>query len=60
MPDDLKQLSKDEIKQAFKEALKEWLDERAGDLGWLSLKTIGVAILGALFYWILTMEGWHK
>jgi hypothetical protein len=47
-------------KETLKSALKEWMDEKMVELGKFSLKTIAVLILGALVYFVLTMNGWHK
>jgi hypothetical protein len=61
MPNDLKEkLTHDEVKQATKEAIKEWMDEKFALLGLWSLRTILVAALGALTYFILATSGWHK
>jgi phage terminase small subunit len=53
-------LSREEAKQAMKEALKEWMDEKFVEVGKWSVMTIAVAALGALTYFILTANGWHK
>ena len=49
-----------EIKQVLKDALKEWLDEKFAELGKWSFRTISVIALGALTYFILQVNGWHK
>lgn len=51
---------RDEVKKALKEALKEWLDSKYAELGKWSLHAIAAAVLAALTYFILTMNGWHK
>lgn len=52
---------KDEhIKAALKEALREWLDEKFAAFGKWSLGGIAAASLGALVYFILSAQGWHK
>lgn len=56
----MSELNNNEVKDALKEALKEWLNEKLSELGMWSFKTIAVAGLGALVYFILTMNGWHK
>lgn len=53
-------MSEQETKEALKEALKEWLDDKLAQVGWWSIKTFAVAGLGALAYFILIMNGWHK
>jgi len=57
MPD---QIDKATVKEAAKEALKEWLDDKLKQFGIWSLKGIGAAGLAALAWFILTTEGWHK
>lgn len=60
MPDPLKEkLTHEEVKQATKEAIKEWMDEKFAMLGIFSMRMILVAALGALTYFILLMNGWH-
>lgn len=57
-------LSREEIKQATKEAIKEWLDEKLK----AAYETIGKRLvhsaialsLAALVYLILWTNGWHK
>lgn len=56
----LQNFRKNEIKVVVKEAIKEWLDAQAMVLGRWSLRFIGMAALGALTYFILTTNGWHK
>jgi hypothetical protein len=51
-------VSDQDIKAALKEAIKEWMDEKVRAFGLFSLYTIGAAGIGALFYFILTMNGW--
>lgn len=48
------------LKAAFKEAMKEWLDEKYAMVGRWSVRIIVTAGLGALMYWVLHMSGWHK
>jgi hypothetical protein len=53
-------MSDQETKDALKEALKEWLDEKFSQFGKWSAGGIMVAVLGALTYFILQVNGWHK
>lgn len=53
-------MSDPETKDALKEALKEWLDDKFAELGKWSFRTISVVALGALTYFILQVNGWHK
>lgn len=48
------ELTKDEVKAATKEAIKEWLDEQAARLGYWFL---GLIAVGALIL-ILKANGW--
>lgn len=50
----------DLIKRAFKEAMKEWLDEKYATVGKWTLRSLVAAGLTALLYFILVMNGWHK
>ncbi len=56
MPD----LTPMEVKQAMKDGLKEWLDEKWSDFGKWSAIGIGASALGVLAYVILIANGWHK
>jgi hypothetical protein len=47
-------------KRLIKEAFKEWLDDKVLRFGWFSLATIATLAVGALFYFILISQGWHK
>ena len=53
-------LSREDTKQALKEGMKEWLDDRYAEFGRWSLRVILVAALGALVIFILSMQGFHK
>lgn len=46
------------IKEAIKEAVKEWLQEVYASFGKWSIRGIGAALIVALLYFILTMNGW--
>jgi len=48
------------LKQALKEALKEWLDGQFAQFGKWSFAAFASAGLAALIYFILTTNGWHK
>jgi len=51
-------LSNEEHKQLYKDALHEWLDERAKEFGKWSLRYIGYAAFCLLVYMILVKAGW--
>lgn len=53
-------MSDQETKDALKEALKEWLDEKFAMFGKWSLSAIGAATLGLITYLLLIANGWHK
>jgi len=52
MTEEQKQFTKEELKDIQKEAFKEWMDEKVTEFGWWSIKTIGIALLGGLLYFI--------
>lgn len=56
----LSRFRKTELKTVVKEAIKEWLDEQALTVGRWSIRFFFLASLGALTYFILTQQGWHK
>ena len=45
---------KDEQKKVMKEALKEWLDEKAAEFGKWTLKWIATAIFGTVLVFLVT------
>lgn len=47
------------IKDATKEAFKEYLEEKTSQFGKWSLRTIFAAVLVALIYFVLTINGWQ-
>lgn len=48
------------IKEAFKEAQKEWLDERFAEFGKWSVGAIAAASTVALGYFLLWANGWIR
>lgn len=46
------------MRQVFKEAINEWMSERFKEFGKFSVKSIGVAALGALAYFVFVSKGW--
>lgn len=46
------------IKEAIREVIKEWMDERFRQVGKWTARGITVAAFGALVYFILTHTGW--
>lgn len=59
MPEDKEVLDKEVIKQAQKEAMKEWMDEKYAQIGRWSVNAFLVALVGAMAYFILLSKGWH-
>lgn len=51
-------MSSNETKEALKEALKEWMDDKFASFGKWSLATLGAAVFTILLYAILTLNGW--
>lgn len=54
------ELSKDEIKEAFKLGLKEWLDDKFADFGKWSLGGLFVCAMGGVIWLFFLSMGWHK
>jgi len=46
-------------KEAFKEAIKEWMDERFATFGKWTLGTMGVVLFGWVMYGLVTF-GFHR
>ncbi|MBC3931968.1 hypothetical protein [Undibacterium curvum] len=55
-----KELAEAAGKEALKQALKEWLDEKLAEFGWWSLKMLAAGALVAGVYFYLIATGWHK
>ena len=53
-------LEPQDMKAAFKEAIKEWMDEQAAKLGWRVLHWVTISAVFAVAYFILVMNGWRK
>lgn len=53
-------LTKQESKEAVKEALHEWLDEKFAAFGKWSFYGMAAAFLVAGTYFVLMANGWHK
>lgn len=50
----------DEMKRLVKEAIREWMDAQFAAFGRWSFYGILTAALGALAYFGLKMNGWHR
>lgn len=46
------------MKEAVKEALREWLDDKFAEVGKWSIRSAVALALAALVYWVLTTKGW--
>lgn len=55
-----REISRDEMKQAVKEALKEWLNDKFTTFGKWSMTSLAAIALAALVYFILRMNGWQQ
>lgn len=54
------ELNKEELKEVFKLALKEWLDDKFTQFGKWSAYTIAAAVMGACVYFVFWVEGFKK
>jgi len=50
-------MSDNEQKELFKQAIKEWMDEKYAEVGKWFIKTIAVAGLTLLLYWYTVVKG---
>lgn len=53
-------IDKDAFKEAVKEVLREWLDEKYAAFGKWSLHGILAMLLAGAVYLFLISNGWHK
>jgi hypothetical protein len=53
------ELDKEEMKAVWKEAFKEWIDEKVKEWGYFSIKLIAMGILGYVLY-LLGSNGFIK
>lgn len=53
------QLSPEEQKEMFKQAMKEWIDDKYILLGKFTLGMLATLGLGAFTYFVLSMSGWR-
>lgn len=51
---------REELKRLFKEALKEWLDEKYLELGRWSLMAFFAGLVAAACYFMIWANGWKK
>lgn len=52
-------LTEEQVKEMTKEAITEWMDQKYQSVGKWTLSSIAVALIGALTYFILRMNGWE-
>lgn len=58
MPDG--QLTPEEMKEAVADGIERWMDKKFTQIGKWSARAIIISALGALGYFILHANGWHK
>lgn len=51
-------LTQDDVKDALKSAIKEWLREQFAEVGKWTLKGMASLLLAALVYFLLMKSGW--
>jgi hypothetical protein len=59
MPPDITTASKEEMKHAVKEAIREWLDEKFLEFGKWSFRGLVAALIAAVLYLSLVTHGWN-
>lgn len=57
MPGDL---SEDQVREALKEAFREWLDARYAEVGRWTVGAFFIAVFGGLVWIAMTTAGWHR
>ena len=50
---------KEFIKEAMREVMKEWLDDKFRQFGKWSLAGLGAVLTIAIIYFMLNLSGWH-
>lgn len=60
MQDEKRKEEKLMMKEAWREAMKEWMSEKYAEVGKWSIRIILTAAIGALLYFILSINGWHR
>jgi hypothetical protein len=48
------------VKEALKEGISDWLDDKYRLVGKYTVRAIGVALFGAVVWFILWAGGWHS
>lgn len=51
-------VQKEMVKDALKEGLKEWMDEKFQDVGRWTIYAGLIAAFGGLIYFVLMLSGW--
>lgn len=49
-----------EMKEALKEGIKEWMDEKYAALGMWTAASMAALAVAALTWLVLRANGWHK
>jgi hypothetical protein len=57
MPGDL---SEDQVREALKEAFREWLDARYAEVGRWTVGAFFLGVFGGLVWIAMTTAGWHR
>lgn len=52
-------MDKNDLKEATKQAIKEWLDERFNQFGRWTFNALAAAVGAAMLYFVLKMNGWN-
>ena len=56
----MSEIDPNDLKQALKEGLREWLDEKFAAFGKWSLGGLAALALAGLVYLAMVGAGWHK
>jgi hypothetical protein len=52
-------MTPDEQKELYKQAIKEWMDETASEIGWWFLRTMAMGAVAYIIYFWVMVRGYR-